>query len=190
MIFISYRHGDRLFVRSLQTTLESRLGPSVLVRDISAFPPGADLRRVILDHLGRADQVLAVIGPQWLATDPATGRTSRFAAGDWVRFELSTALAWHKEVIPVLIEQTPMPDRAALPSDLAGLADRVALRVRDSDWEADVSRLLMRIPHSLAELPGPRIEHSGPVAGGDVTIQGHLAAGRDLTIGREDPPGS
>jgi hypothetical protein len=187
MIFISYRHKDALAVRSLQVSLEASLGRALVVRDISSFPPGADLRSVILDQLSQAVVVLAVIGPSWATPDPVTEQLPLSDPRDWVRFELSAALAWGKDIIPVLVEQAVMPDRSTLPSDIAALSERIALRVRDSDWEADLAKLLERIsPGSSRPIATPpRVERSGPVAGGNVTIQGHFAAGRDLTIDGE-----
>lgn len=184
MIFISYRHEDSLIVRSLQVSLEAGLGRTPVVRDISSFPPGADLRTAILDQLGQAVTVLAVIGPSWTTPNPVTGQLRVSDPRDWMRFELSTALAWRKDIVPVLLEQAAMPDRSTLPSDIAALSERVALRIRDSDWEADLAKLLNRIsPGSSRPVEAPpRIEHSGPVAGGDVRIEGQFAAGRDLTI--------
>ena len=138
----------------------------------------------VLHELSQAVIVLAVIGPSWSTPDPATRRLALTNPQDWVRFELSAALAWGKDIIPVLVEQATMPDRSSLPSDIAALAERVALRVRDSDWETDLAKLLERISpgSSRPRARPPRIDQSGPVAGGNVTIQGHFAAGRDLTI--------
>lgn len=185
MIFISYRHDDRLHVRSLQAALEARVGRAGVLRDITSPTSQGDLRDVIGNLVADADTVLAVIGPRWHRGD--SGPFSAAAEHrDWVRFELSLALAWRKEIIPVLFEDAQMPARSELPPDLADLADVLAVRLRDSDWEADLGKLYHRlgvppIAQSGSSEAGPTtLRNVGPVAGRDVTIKGDNAAGRDL----------
>jgi hypothetical protein len=191
VVFISYRHVDAFFVRGLQVELQNRLPPGRVIRDLQEFRGGDDLRVVISDALERATVVLAVVGPTWADVDAETRRGRIQEGDDWVRFELALALAWNKVVIPVLINDTPMPDGDQLPTDLAPLALRIAHRVRDSDWSSDVAGLIEQISPGAAPQepnPLPHVIDSGPIAGGDINITGTNVAGRDLTIGTNVPP--
>ena len=189
VVFISYRHVDAPFVRGLQVELQHRLPRGSVIRDLQDFRGGDNLRAVIPEAVERATTVLAVVGPGWAEVDPTTGRGRIHDGDDWVRFELALALAWNKVVIPVLINDAPMPDRDHLPSDLAPLALQVAHRVRDSDWSSDIAGLVELIaPGSLppgASAPTPVTIDSGPIAAGDITITGTNVVGRDVIVGSE-----
>jgi hypothetical protein len=190
VVFLSYRHDDAQFVRGLQVALEHRLPGGSIIRDLGAFRGGDDLRTVISRALEEATVVLSVIGPGWMKVDSRTCRPRLREGDDWVRFELSLALAWNRVVIPVLIDATPMPDRHDLPTDVALVATKVAHRVRDSDWEADVGKLAALIAPGYTaptERRATEVE-AGPIAGGNVTITGTNVAGRDLNVKEASPP--
>ena len=143
VVFLSYRHDDAQFVRGLQVALEHRLPDGSIVRDLGAFRGGDDLRAVISRALEEATVVLAVIGPGWMKVDSRTGHTRLREGDDWVQLRVVTRPGpGSRVVIPVLIDATPMPDRHDLPTDVAPISPtKVAHRVRDSDWDADVGKL-------------------------------------------------
>ena len=189
MIFISYRHEDGYAARALQTALQTRLAGHVVLRDVTSFTAGDDLRAVISDRIAKARTVLVVLG----RVEPGSRSQSvdpRFLnASDWIRFEISLALAWRKDLIPILVNGAPMPTRSTLPRDIAGFGDLLAARLRDADWDDDLRDLIHRIdpdaspgPDRDPRPPRPTIRDAGPVAGGDVVIRGGFVAGRDLTI--------
>ena len=182
-VFVSYRHADRSAVRALQVELEGRLPADSVLRDVHDFQPGDDLAAAVADAITRAGTVLAVIGPSWLAPEPVTGRL-RLGGDDWVRQELALALAWRRPIVPVLVEGAVMPQRDHLPGDIAALSGLVALRLRDTDWDADVSRLVETLTpgtsSAVPKAPPPSVVDAGPIAGGNITISGTNVAGRDL----------
>lgn len=182
VILISYRHDDATHVRALQTALEGRFGAEAVLRDLKVSSQQGDLMTIVADLVAEATTVLVIIGRDWSRSGD-TQEHRRSTDRDWVRVEVSLTLAWNKEIVPVLIEDASMPKRSALPNDLAGIADQVAVRLRDSDWEADLSRLFDRIGEwSPARPTTPRsisISDVGPVAGGNITISGDDVAGRD-----------
>lgn len=184
LIFISYRRNDGDIVRALELSLRARLGPSSVLRDLTSITGGDDLRRVITDDIARADAIVAVIGPTWDTVNDA-GKHRLERGDDWVRFELSLAMGWQKLVVPVLLDRSVMPRRQDLPTDIRSLADRAALPLRDSDWDHDVGNLVAQIAPGYATSTSgtPVVTDSGPVAGGDVVIRGHIVAGRDLHAG-------
>ena len=77
---------------------------------------------MITENLDQVDAVVALIGPTWV------GRLD--SPTDFVRMEIAHALGAGKPVIPVLIEDTPLPEVAALPEDLQSLLEINAVRVR------------------------------------------------------------
>lgn len=181
MIFISYRRDDADIVRALQVALESELGTSSVVRDRTSIRGGDDLRDAISRGIDDAEVVLVVIGPTWDGVDDSGTRRLQ-QADDWVRFEVSLALAWRKQVVPLLLDSASMPSRKSLPGDLSELADRAALALRDSDWERDIETLLEVIAPGRSAGPDARtaVIDAGPVAGGNIVIKGDIVAGRDL----------
>jgi hypothetical protein len=65
-----------------------------------------------------------------------------FDEDDFVRREVATALAAGVPVVPVLLDDTPMPGTAELPSDLQALPGRHALRLDHERFAADIEQLV------------------------------------------------
>ena len=113
------------------------------------------------DRLGRSELVIAVIHDRWLADlDTRAAGPDR----DWVHFELATALAEGKHVLPVLIDTAGLPGGAELPADLGELVLRQAHRIRFGHWRQDLDRLiqLAELCVSPQPLPVPREEPAPP----------------------------
>ena len=141
-IFISYRRADaQMAAGRLYDALALRFAPSSVFRDKEAIRPGYDWAEEIQDALKEGVVVLALIGPQWAESRDSEGRRRLDDPQDSNRLELETALSKNIPVIPVLVEGAVIPDENALPSSLAALRRRHAIRLRDDDWNADFSRL-------------------------------------------------
>lgn len=93
-VFLSYRRRDvGGYAGRLTDALVHRLGGRNVFHDVTAITPGRNFAEQINRALNDSDAVLAVIGPGW-ATVSSSGEASRlFDADDYVRLELSTALA-------------------------------------------------------------------------------------------------
>ena len=145
-LFISYRrddgagHAGRLYDR-----LSARFGADQVFIDHYDLAPGQDFPSAIESSLARADVVLALIGPRWIAARDAQGRQRLAQADDFVRSELLAALNAGKRVIPVLIGGAPMPGAAELPVELAPLGRLQAWELRDSRFEDDLNALLAQL---------------------------------------------
>ena len=127
MIAISYRREDSTPVAGrLHDRLQADFGKGNVFMDFDSIPYGVDFREQIKQTLERARVVIAVIGPTWFG---GRGRGNRRIDDptDFVRLEIATALQRGIPVIPVLIDDTPMPQVENLPADLKGLAFRNAL---------------------------------------------------------------
>jgi hypothetical protein len=96
--------------------------------DIDNMPRGRDFREHLKKTLDKVDVVLAIIGPSWLAVNPETQRPRLEDENDWVRIEISTALARPDVlVIPVAVDGASIPRPEQLPQDLKNLAFRSGL---------------------------------------------------------------
>lgn len=98
------------------------------------------------DELMNAAVVLALIGPDWLMATDEWNRRRIDSASDWVRQEIKTALDDpDKLLIPVLLDGAALPPKEALPTDLAGLADRQARVLNHETWRWQLDALVADI---------------------------------------------
>jgi len=120
VIFISYRREDSCAIAGrLFDRLENRFGKGRVFMDIDAIPHGVDFAKYIQTILRQVNVVLAVIGPKW--TIQKNGRELKDDPEDYVRLELEAAVSRSLIIIPILIDDTPMPSRMQLPMTLAKL---------------------------------------------------------------------
>jgi len=149
-VFISYRRADTgALAERLNRAFVERFGDERIFFDRDDIEQGTAWRARVADQVARADTVLALIGPRWqaLLDERAAG-----SADDVLAFELGTALAARKIVLPVLAEGAAMPAAASLPLELRALAQVQAAQLRSETFEDDVRALLMslRMPWSIA----------------------------------------
>jgi hypothetical protein len=142
--FISYRRDDAAgYAGRLHEALERRLGGERIFRDIDTLEPGLDFVDAIDSRLRECRVFLALIGREWLDARDREGRRRLDQSHDYVRLEISAALARADvRVIPVLIEGATMPAPETLPEPLRPLARRHAVHLRDDAWDHDVHRLV------------------------------------------------
>lgn len=150
-VFISYRRDDAAgYAGRLEEALERRLGRGSTFRDVLDIPPGEDFVAAIRARLAGAQTVLVLIGPRWAGGD-TPGQRRIDDAGDFVRLEVAVALDSGTRVVPVLLPGATMPAADDLPAPLRPLAQRHALSLSDTHWDADIGRLAEAIG-----LPRPR----------------------------------
>src|SRR5206468_10855790 len=118
MIAISYRREDSTPVAGrLHDRLRAEFGDENVFMDFDSIPYGVDFREHIKSTLERADVVVAVVGPGWLGGQTDASRRIDDPS-DFVRLEIAGALRRGIPVIPILVDNTPMPKANALPSDM------------------------------------------------------------------------
>jgi hypothetical protein len=149
--FISYRREDAAgFAGRLCDSLERLLPAEPIFRDVDGLSPGQDFVAAIDARLRQCRACLAVIGRDWLNARDAEGRRRLDQPDDFVRLELTAALARPEVlVIPVLVEGASMPPAEALPPEIRGLARRQAVSLRDDTWDADVARLVRSLEGAI-----------------------------------------
>ncbi|WP_135213178.1 ATP-binding protein [Vitreimonas flagellata] len=143
-IFIGYRRDDSGDMAGrIHDRLSSAFGEAAVFKDVDDIPVGQDFGEHIRTVLQQCQIFLALIGPQWIDFRNKAGARCLDDENDWVRLEIEIALSLGLQVIPVLINATPMPKQAELPGVLAGLPALNAARVRrDPDFHKDVSMLV------------------------------------------------
>lgn len=152
-IFINYRredsagHAGRLF-DALGSHFAGRL-----FMDVDTLEPGVDFIEAIEQAVGSCEALIVVIGREWLTIEDKAGHRRLDNPGDFVRLEVESALARRIRVIPVLVQDAPMPGAEELPPSLARLARRNAIELSDARWAYDVDRLARTIQAILEENP-------------------------------------
>ena len=154
MIAISYRREDSLPIAGrLYDRLLAEFGKTDVFMDFDSIPYGMDFRTHIKQTLERADVVLAVIGPSWAG--PQSNSTRRIDdPKDFVRLEIAATLERGIPLIPVLVNDTPMPKPEALPMEIEALAFRNALALDSGiDFHHHTDRLIASIRQLLDKAP-------------------------------------
>jgi hypothetical protein len=146
LVFISYRrtdsggHAGRIYHH-----LKTALGPERVFIDTAFGEPGQNYLADLQANLARAATVLVVIGPDWLDVRGPDGGRRLDNPEDLVRYEVQTALALGKRVIPVLVGGANMPRAQDLPGPLAGLHTQRAASIRHETFDQDAAKLIAAV---------------------------------------------
>ena len=141
--FICYRRADsEAWVGRLADDLKDKLGPSNVFRDIDSLRPGVEFRREIQRILNVTENIIVVIGPQWLTMKADDGARRIDVQDDNVRLEIEEALRSERKIIPALVGGAKMPSASELPESIRALAGRNAIEFTNRYWRNDVDLLL------------------------------------------------
>ena len=141
-IFISYRRNDSDFVAGrLAEDLSRIFGPESIFRDIDRLEPGVNYIDALDSALNSCAVLIAIIGPYWSTISDEKGHRRLDDPQDWVRIEISRAIARNIRLIPVLISGAKMPQTTELPDDLKPLISRHAVEIVDRFWKKEVEEL-------------------------------------------------
>jgi hypothetical protein len=145
-VFLSYRTYDSAHATSaISAELALHLGRVAVFRDRDSLALGSQYPKQIRAAVARCDKLLAVIGPHWLTAQDAAGNRRIDLPADWVRSELRTAFALGIPVVPLLLDDTPLPTRHQLPADISDLSVSTAWRIREQTLVADVRALIAKL---------------------------------------------
>jgi hypothetical protein len=116
---------------------------------------GQDFVKVLESKVAECDVLLAIIGPAWLNASDEQGRRRLDDPEDFVAIEIGSALARDKTaVIPVLVDGAKMPAASELPTALKPLARRNAIELRNTQFTADVERLVQSLTPMMGGAKG------------------------------------
>jgi hypothetical protein len=112
--------------------------------DYDDIEPGTQFEEALNQALAQSDNLLAIIGPDWL-TASKDGHRRLDDPEDWVRREVAAGLAGRAAVTPVLVGNAQLPAAEELPEPLQALPARQAIEVRPERFDDDVEDLIRRI---------------------------------------------
>jgi hypothetical protein len=118
---------------------------------------GSKFPVVLEERLAQSKVLLALIGPHWFEARDKDGQRRLDNPEDWVRLEISRALARQITVIPVCINQAKLPEKASLPEEIRGLVDHQAAFVNTSSFRNDMAGLARDIRSIPDPIRGRRI---------------------------------
>jgi hypothetical protein len=148
-VFVSYRRSDTAAdVGPVVDLLVRRFGRRRVFRDVQSIGPGEPFRAAIVRTLRRCDAAVVLIGPTWASCRGEGGLPRLHEPGDFVRLEVTGALASGALVIPLLVRGAAVPAEAELPEHLRPLLERqaVALRGEPGAWAPPVLEAIAGAP--------------------------------------------
>ena len=160
-LFISYRRSDSAgFAGRIADYFTYRYPQIPVFFDATSIEPGQDFVESINMRLESSAVVLAPIGETWLDTrDAVSGERRIDNPNDFVRRELSMALARGARVIPLLLDNAQMPPASMLPDDLEPLARCNAQLMRHAAFARDVEHLGSFVVGHLETSTAPITRH-------------------------------
>jgi hypothetical protein len=153
-VFISYRQsGDyRFMAASIHYAIKQHFGAERVFFDINSMQPGTRYPDELRRALARSRVLIAVIHRNWVA-DLYERQGSR--SPDWVLFEIETALRTGMVVVPVLLEDAPLPTVEELPDEISDLSQRQACVLQWRSLGDDLDRLVESVERYVPRLGGP-----------------------------------
>jgi formylglycine-generating enzyme required for sulfatase activity len=146
-IFLSYRAGDMqgqapLIAGKIVQRLTAHYGNGSVITSPPVVPEGVNFDDFIAGTVGRSDVLLAIIGPAWTGTMQRLVNDSQ----DFVREEIVNAIRLRLPVVPVLLDDTPMPSAEELPPGLSALVEMQRFRLSTG---TDMAAQLQQLTHHL-----------------------------------------
>jgi hypothetical protein len=143
-VFISYRREDTAPAAGrVYDRLSQLLSKRNVFFDVSTIAGGEIFDRKLMSEIKRSDAVLVFIGKSWLAV--RGGRARLEEPGDYVRAEVSAALARSVLVLPVLVDGARMPLPDQLPDDIRPITSRNALLLRHESFDDDAENIVAAV---------------------------------------------
>jgi sulfatase modifying factor 1 len=162
-IFISYRRDETAAqARAIWERLSRDLGHEQVFMDVAAIPAGRNFKKHIDSQLADCRLMLVVIGPQWASLPDKSGRPRLHAGNDFVRYEVAAGIAGAEverlTLVPVLIDDAPMPSEDELPDDLKGLVWINAHELNFRRHTEYALRDLVELARSRLQAPAASVE--------------------------------
>ncbi len=202
-IFVSYRRGETgsHAAGRISQCLNDRYGEDFVFFDVQDIRAGGQFDTQIDDALKHSRALVVVIDKHWISVEQLKRLHD---PEDFVRREIAAALGRDVMVIPVLIDDTPMPTADSLPDCLKSLCAWQAMPLRHTTFDGDIGALIAELDKRYAELealrnampcphcqaainvsPGERLA-ACPSCGADVGVVRIVLSGNETTeTGRE-----
>ena len=144
-IFISYRKlgEDKASALHLAEDLRESLGQDAVFLDERGLGLGR-FDDQLLDEAQSCKAMIALIGPAWNDRIKELRNTQ-----DWVRRELEMGLQRGILMVPLLLDQTRLPEESDLPSSLLKLLHYQTVRIHPRYWKENVNELIDELSTAL-----------------------------------------
>ena len=150
-IFVNYRRDDSApHALNVAQYLEREFGGANVFLDIDRLRAGEKFSRVLEERLAASAVMIAIIGPQWLTATDDDGQRRLDDPEDWVRMEISRALARGIPVIPVLVAGAPLPKKGQLPEALRPLIEHHVATLTTNGFRNEMAGLARDIRSLLS----------------------------------------
>ena len=159
VVFVNYRQDniDRSTVQDFKDILQRHLPSANVFLDSKSIKPSTLWEEAIRDAIAKARALVVLVGPDWHRTTDEAGNKRIDQEGDWVRYEIATALKNDTPIFPVLLDGGRLPKPEWIPSDIRRLLNYQAVEISTSDLTQAVPRLAQAISDRLASpLPPPQ----------------------------------
>jgi hypothetical protein len=154
-VFISYRREETApYAGRLYDRLSDRFGEDNVFMDVDSIAVGADFTGAVAEAMSRCNILLALIGRRWIAVTDSKGKRRIDNPGDFVRFEIETALQRDIWVVPVLVDGAALPPADDLPPSLRPLVRRQAIELSHTGFRSEVTRMIAAVADALEVGPG------------------------------------
>ncbi len=146
-IFLSYRRrNSQADAGRINDRLIKEFGPASVFLDVNGIPLGTNFINFLNQEVAACAALLAIIGEGWLEIrDENTGGRRIDDPNDYVRIEISEALARRIPIIPILLDNAEMPRPEQLPPDIRPLSSRNALRLHHELFHRDLDPLICEL---------------------------------------------
>jgi hypothetical protein len=161
-VFVSYRREDTQHVVSkLCDRLDNAFGSQNVFFDERSVNTGGDFLGQTLGAIYMCDAILVVIGRNWATIRDEKDRLRLRDRDDPVRWEVEAALTSQRTLIPLLVDQAPMPAKRDLPRSLRHITTRPGLPLETgAGFDASVDNLIQQLggptSHAATRFPGTR----------------------------------
>jgi hypothetical protein len=158
-IFINYRRAEAEYAAgALGRDLRRHFGDDRIFRDKEDIGGGASWKRRVLDEINGESALLILIGRDWATVTDAQGRRRLDNPDDPLRMEIADGLKDGAAILPILLENAEMPADAELPEDLRSITEHNALRLRDSDWQYDLTNICRTLERAGFQPIAPSVQ--------------------------------
>ncbi len=182
-VFISYRRSDTEDLAGrIGDRLSATKGIDEVFIDVDSIAPGEDFEDKIESAIAKSSVCLLLIGRDWLGRDAGDGRPRIFGEEDFVRLEVRAALASGLKVLPVLVNDAPMPSREQRPEDLHGLPRIHAIAIRPAQFNRDFEGVLEALLGKGRRVGTPSFRDRHPLFGRSMSWLGGACAAAVVLI--------
>lgn len=149
-IFINYRREDSITAANIIHGNLLKNEQNKIFIDKKGIPVGFDFKSYIAKKIKKYDIMLAIIGNQWLTLKDVNNELRILNYDDILRMELAEGFKNKKMlIIPVLIDNTKMPDKDFLPDDIKELSFLNAIQFKSDDIENSIEKIEKEITRSI-----------------------------------------